>query len=245
MILKNQIPNFVTLLNLLCGSIAGTLAFSGELVMASWFIIFAAMFDFLDGMLARALNAYSAIGAQLDSLADVVSFGLAPAAILFVLLHESIGIAVYSGELTVLPFVAFIFLISAAYRLARFNAEGSEIKDFIGLPAPAAGLFVASIPLIPVYGRPVQIIWGFISNEFILLGITGLLSFLMISRIPMLSLKFRNLKWQDNRAGYILAGSAAVLLPLLHATAIPFIITIYILLSLAEKYLYKGGISSL
>jgi len=239
MIIRNQIPNAVTLLNLLCGSIAVTLAFSGDLVLASWFIILAAGFDFLDGMLARALKAHSATGAQLDSLADVISFGLAPSAILYVLFRESQGVAALPCEMPVLPFTAFIFVISAAFRLARYNVEGTANKHFRGLPAPAAGLFIASLPLIPVYGGPVHIAWNFIGNEFVLLGIAILLSVLMVSRLPMLSLKFRNLKWQDNRSGYFLAISAAVLLPLLQATAIPIIIVLYILVSIAVNYFSK------
>lgn len=233
--IKNHLPNLVTLLNLLCGSVAVTLALSGNLIWSAWFIIFAALFDFLDGFLARVLNARSAIGAQLDSLADVISFGLAPSSIIYVLLRESISLPDSNAELTLLPFAAFIIVAAAAFRLARFNMGASHQHQFIGLPTPAAGLFVASIPLILMQYQNIPGITGCIQNEITLLCITIVIAVLMVSKLPMLSLKFENFKWQDNWARFIMIGTAPFIILFFQALGIPMIVLVYILLSLAVK----------
>ncbi|MBW6460835.1 MAG: CDP-alcohol phosphatidyltransferase family protein [Bacteroidales bacterium] len=235
MIIRNQIPNAVTLLNLLCGSVAVTFAFSGDLVLASWFIILAAIFDFLDGMLARALKAYSAIGAQLDSLSDVVSFGLAPAVIMYVLLRESMGIDTYPGEFQFIPFIAFLLVLAAAYRLARFNAAGTGQQAFRGLPTPATGLFIASLPFILFQQSYLTFLKDIIGNQFTLLGIVIFLSILMVSRLQLLSLKFKSFRWQGNQSRYFLVILAIILLFFFQTAAFPFIIITYILLSLVSR----------
>lgn len=222
------------MLNLLCGSVAVTFAFSGELVLASWFIIFAAIFDFLDGMLARALKAQSSIGAQLDSLADVVSFGLAPAVIMYVLLRASTDIEAHIGEFHFIPFSAFILVMAAAYRLARFNADDTGKQAFKGLPTPATGLFIASLPFILFQQSYLIFLKDIISNQYTLLGIVIFLSILMTSRLTMLSLRFEISRWKDNKSQFFLVSLAIILLFFFQAAAFPLIIFAYIFLSIVS-----------
>ena len=230
---KNHIPNLITLLNLLSGSIAIILAFSGEMILASWFIILAAVLDFLDGMVARLLNAKSDIGAQLDSLADVVSFGLAPSVIMYQLILQSPGIPAWSaGNMPLLPFAALLLVTGGAYRLAKFNTDSGQEAEFKGLPIPATGLFVAALPLIIQQylksGGQNEIL----QNPYTLLVIIVFLSGMMVSNIPMLSLKFKNLKWRDNIPQFILVGSVPILFVFFRFSTVPMIIFLYIIISI-------------
>jgi CDP-diacylglycerol---serine O-phosphatidyltransferase len=231
--IKNHIPNFVTLLNLISGSIAIILAFSGEMVLASWFIILAAILDFFDGMVARLLHAKSDIGAQLDSLADVVSFGLAPSVIMYLLILQSPNLSSCSiANMPLLPFAALLLVAGGAYRLAKFNTDPQQETEFKGLPIPSTGLFIAALPLIINQYRQSEELTGFILNHYILLAIILLLSWLMVSNIPMISLKFKNLKWQGNVSRYILVGSVPVLFIFFRFSAVPMIIFLYIIISI-------------
>lgn len=231
--IKNHIPNLVTLLNLISGSIAIFLAFSGEMVMASWFIIIAAILDFLDGFVARLLHAGSDIGAQLDSLADVISFGLAPSAIMYQLILMSPGNSSLSaGMIRFLPYTALLLVAGGAYRLAKFNTDPGQAVEFKGLPIPATGLFVAALPLIVnQFGKSEELAW-MVQHQYILLAIIVLLSWLMVSNIPMISLKFKNLKWKDNVSRLILLGSVPLLFVAFKWIAIPLIIFLYIIISI-------------
>jgi CDP-diacylglycerol---serine O-phosphatidyltransferase len=233
MIIKNHIPNLVTLLNLFCGSIAVFMAFSGEMVLASWFIIIAAIFDFLDGFVARLLHAGSEIGAQLDSLADVISFGLAPSAIMYQMILQSQGHSNWDSEiLNLLPYTALLLVAGGAYRLAKFNTDPGQAVEFKGLPIPATGLFVAALPLI-VNQFSQREEWARIfQNHYILLAIIVILSWLMVSNIPMISLKFKNFKWRDNVPRFIILGAVPLLLIFLRWSAIPLIIFLYIIISI-------------
>jgi len=137
-----QIPNIITLLNLLSGCIAITMAFIGNFGSVIIWILIAAIFDFLDGMTARLLKAYSTLGKQLDSLADVVSFGVAPAAALFVIIRDYITLPSFLDPISFyVPYIAFIIPMFAAYRLAKFNIDERQTTSFLGLPTPANGLF--------------------------------------------------------------------------------------------------------
>lgn len=229
---KNQLPNLVTLLNLISGSIAIFLVFSGEMLLASWFIIFAAVFDFLDGLVARLLHAKSGIGAQLDSLADVISFGLAPSAIMYHLMLQCHGLpACNIGGMPILPFFSLLLVAGGAYRLAKFNTDPEQETEFKGLPIPATGLFVAALPLMVNQFRQSAESAGFLQNYYILLAIILLLSCLMVSNIPMISLKFKNLQWKNNVSRFVLLGSVPVLFIFLRFSAVPLIIFLYIILS--------------
>lgn len=234
--LTRQLPNLVTLLNLLSGCLAIILAFSGEMVLASWMIILAAFFDFADGLLARMLNAGSRIGAQLDSLSDVVSFGVAPSVILYLLMAGALSPG--EGVVTIVswvPFTALVVVVAAAYRLARFNSDTEEKYSFRGLPTPATGLFVASLPLtLHRYAEWTGLV-AIIENPWVLAGISMALAGLMVSRIPMISLKIKSLKWRDHWPAFVLIGAAPLLVLFFQCLGISMIIILYILLSLLEK----------
>jgi CDP-diacylglycerol--serine O-phosphatidyltransferase len=194
--MKN-IPNIITCLNLFAGSIACVMALTYDSYLGAFvFIVIAALFDFLDGLAARLLNAYSKIGAQLDSLADVISFGLAPGCIIFSYLSQLSAGTVYALGL---PFFAFLIPIFAAIRLAKFNVDNRQTTSFLGLPVPANGLFWASF--VPAVSALSEIL-----PTFIILLIIGILilvfSLLMTSEIPMFSLKFKNLSWKGNEFPY-------------------------------------------
>jgi len=230
--IRSNIPNLITLLNLASGSVAVIQVFSGEMVLAAWFIIIAAVFDFLDGFAARLLNSKSSIGAQLDSLADVVSFGLAPAMIMFQLLVESHSQATtIFRESPFLPYVSILMVMAGAYRLARFNTDPGQSDEFKGLPIPANGLFVAALPLMMHYPSVSGMITDGVKVNYILVSLVLFLSFLMVSRIRMISLKFYNLKWKENAYRYLLIAPVPVLLIFFSFAAIPMTILYYIILS--------------
>jgi CDP-diacylglycerol---serine O-phosphatidyltransferase len=236
--IKNHIPNLVTLLNLISGSIAIFMAFSGEMVLASWFIIIAAILDFLDGFVARVLHAGSEIGAQLDSLADVISFGLAPSAIMFQLILQSPGnLTLSAGLIKILPYTALLLVAGGAYRLAKFNTDAEQAVEFKGLPIPATGLFVAALPLIVNQFEKSEELARIFQHQYILLAIIVLLSWLMVSNIPMISLKFKNLKWKDNISRFILLGSVPLLFIFFRWSTIPLIIFLYIIISIFSRSL--------
>lgn len=231
--IKNHIPNLITLLNLISGSIAIILVFSGEMILASWFIILAAILDFFDGMVARLLHAKSDIGAQLDSLADVISFGLAPSVIMYQLILQSPGLPSWSiGNMPLIPFAALLLVAGGAYRLAKFNTDPGQEVEFKGLPIPSTGLFISSIPLIFNQYRETEGLIRFLQNYYTLLAIIFLLLWLMVSNIPMLSLKFRNFKWKENLSRYILLASVPVLFIFFRFSAVPMIIFLYVMISI-------------
>lgn len=230
---KNNIPNLITLLNLLSGSIAIFLAFSGEMLLASGFIFVAAILDFFDGLAARLINARSGIGAQLDSLADVVSFGLAPSAIMYQLILQSPGNSLWNADfLKFLPYTALLLVASGAYRLAKFNTDPEQEVKFKGLPIPATGLFVGALPLILYQYKETEGLIRFLQNDYFLFAVILFLSCLMVSNIPMISLKFKNLNWKDNISRFILLGAALVLFIFFRFSAVPMIIFLYIIISI-------------
>ncbi len=252
--MKKQIPNLFTLLNLFFGCIAIVYALQTEsyvinvnddtsssfslperIPLAALFIFMAAIVDFLDGFVARLLKANSEMGKQLDSLADVVSFGVAPGVILYQLLRASYiqeEDGLYISILYILP--AFIYSCAGAYRLARFNIDNSQQYGFKGVPIPAAGLLVASFPLIIHTGNFLTVNQWLI-NKWVLYAIIILLSWLMISRIPLMALKFTDYSVKNNLSKYILLAFSVIAAIFLHWLAVPVIFIAYIILSLAFK----------
>ncbi len=217
------IPNLITLLNLLCGLGAIFSAFTGSMVTAFWFIVVAAVFDFCDGLAAKLLNARSEVGVQLDSLSDVVSFGVAPA---FMLCLSTIMMTGVSAPIWV-GFVPLLLAAAAAYRLAVFNTDTTQTTEFRGLPTPAMGLLVASISCytMRLWGTPVT--WAILSP-----AITLILGALMVSRIPMFSFKFKDFSFANNKLRLIFAlCSLAALIWLGVIAATGVIIASYILIS--------------
>jgi CDP-diacylglycerol---serine O-phosphatidyltransferase len=229
--MKKHIPNFITCLNLFTGCVAIYIAFQGNLEFAAYLVGLAAVFDFLDGMVARLLHAYSEIGKQLDSLADMVSFGVLPGIIMFQLMRKSAmadpNTSLLQAE--VFPFLAFIIIIFSALRLAKFNIDTRQTTLFIGLPTPANTLFIASLPLILATDQ--FNLSQYFMNQYVLLGLTLFLSYLLVAEIPLFALKFKNLAWKDNATRFIFLLIAIPLLFLLKFAAIPMIIVLYVLLS--------------
>ena len=216
------IPNILTLCNLLCGAFAAVSALlQNDLVSAFWFIVLGAVFDFLDGFSARLLKMPSPIGIQLDSLADVLTFGFAPSAILFrmYLGAESLwSTDVYVG------LGVFILVAFAALRLAKFNVDDTQTTEFCGLPTPAGGLFCASLGMLWQMGRLP------LTGEAVV-AIAFVVALLLIAPIRMFSLKFRGFGWRGNELRYIFLATSAVLIIFLRAYSIPTIIVLYIVVS--------------
>lgn len=229
-----NIPNMITCCNLISGCIATYFAFQGDYSMALLFIIIGAVFDFFDGMTARLLKVSSPIGKELDSLADVVTFGVAPSAIVFQYLvsqpfHE---FPVYAT--TAMPFVAFVMAGFSALRLAKFNLDERQAMGFIGLPTPANALFWGA--LIVGGGEWLE------SNTYFPYGIILLLlisCYLLISEIPMFALKFKHWGWKGNEVKYVFVLTSAVLLLLFRVNGIAMVIAWYVLLSVITNLIQK------
>ena len=223
--MSKHIPNLLTISNLICGCIALYFTFQGELVFTAYLIGLAAIFDFMDGAAARLLNIFNPLGKELDSMADMVSFGLVPGSVVFHLLEES-TFSQYS-------FMALVIPIFSAYRLAKFNIDENQNENFIGLPTPANCLVFVSIPLITTFNSESTIAYLFEIPE-ILLIITILMSLALVSRVNMFSLKFKNLKFQDNKFRFFLITMSIILLTWLEFSAIPIIILLYIMISIVK-----------
>ena len=235
--MKKHIPNFITSLNLASGFTAIIFAANGDVTTASWLILAAMIFDFFDGFSARILKSYSEIGKELDSLADVVSFGVAPGLIIYELLNDSMTLYspafVNSGSILLI----FIFLVPsfmpvcAALRLAKFNIDTTQSTSFKGLPTPANALSVVSI-VIAEYYSDAAIFANITGSPAALIILTIVLSLLMVSRIPLFSLKIKSLKLKGNEGRYILVLLVLLSLVILGPAAISLIIPIYIIASL-------------
>ena len=211
--MKKHIPNFITCLNLFSGCLATYLAFKGNYTGAFVAILLASVFDFLDGFAARLLKAYSPMGKELDSLADMVSFGLAPGAIVFSLLSET-------GLNEWLPFLGFLIPVFSGLRLAKFNIDDRQTTSFLGLPVPANAIFWAGL----VYSFSPFLL----DTVWLLLILIGVFSYLLISEIPMFSLKFRNVSWTDNQTQYIFLIGCVAILGYFQTSAFSIIIGWYI-----------------
>ncbi len=227
--MKKHIPNSVTCLNLFSGCRGIVFAFQGNLIWASYAIVIAAVFDFFDGMLARLLKAYSDIGKELDSLADMVSFGVLPSVIIYQLFALSPQTD-FGAEW--ISFSAFIIAVFSALRLAKFNIDTRQSENFIGLPTPANALLIASFPLI--IAESSTYFAEFILNHWFLAIFSFIMSMLLVAEVPLISLKFKSLKFQENLLRYILIISSVLLLLFLKFEAVPVIILIYFLISLIQ-----------
>jgi CDP-diacylglycerol--serine O-phosphatidyltransferase len=235
--MKKHVPNFITSLNLASGFIAIIFAVNGELVTASWLILAAMIFDFLDGFSARILKSYSDIGKELDSLADVVSFGVAPAVIIYYLLRSTLSqyapsiVSSDSIRATIILLIPVIMPVCAALRLAIFNTDETQSTSFKGLPTPASALAVISVVIATHYSNS-SILSSFSESPIALIIFTIVLSVLMVSRIPLMSLKTPGLKIKGNEGRYILVIMVIAGLAVFGIVAAPLIIPIYIIVSL-------------
>jgi len=238
--LKKHIPNFITTLNLFSGCTGIIIALQYRIDYAAYFIAIAALFDFMDGMAARLLHVKSEIGKELDSLADVVSFGVLPGVILYQLMANSANTPATGlfSYISIFSLVALIIPVLSAVRLAKFNLDTRQTTSFIGLPVPANALFLGSLPLIKMqagFSDSLSLLTVITDNYYILAFIAIGMSLLLVSEIPLISLKFRNLKFADNKPQFILVAFAVIAFALVTFTAIPLIILAYILLSLIFK----------
>jgi len=229
--MKKHIPNIITSLNLLSGIIAIIFTFQGDLTLAASMMALGAFFDFFDGMAARILNVQSEMGKQMDSLADMVSFGVVPGFIMFQLLNSSPNMPnLIIASVNIAPYLAFIIPVLSAFRLAKFNIDTRQTSSFIGLPTPANSLFIGSLPLIIGGVWSMQIPW--LNNYYILILIAFILSSLLVAELPLFALKFKGFGWKGNQLRFSFLLSSLILLALLQVAAFPVIIALYILLSL-------------
>lgn len=224
--IKKHIPNSLTCCNLMCGCMATGAAFYGNYRWAIVMIIVGAVFDFFDGMVARLLHVSSPIGKELDSLADVVTFGVAPSAILFHLFH-----CVHYPEFIqpiedFLPYTAFLMAAFSALRLAKFNLDERQTSSFIGLPTPANALFWGSL----VVGQHTFLVSLKFNAVFLFLFML-LSCMLLVAEIPLFALKFKDLSWQNNSIKYIFLVGCLAFLPL-GVSSIAAMIVWYVLLSI-------------
>lgn len=237
-----QIPNTITLLNLTCGLFSIVFALEnkdGNFSMAALWIFLAAVFDYLDGTMARILEAYSELGKQLDSLADMVSFGVAPGIIMFrILSNPSLTGSNVLESLHIVPYFALLIPICSALRLAKFNIDPRQEVNFIGLPTPINAIFFASIPLIlslqPNIFSLIRLNFflDFFSNPRVLTILVIFFSYLLISEFHLFSLKFKTWNFGENRVRFIFLAISAILLVLFSLSAIPMITLAYLVISL-------------
>ncbi len=248
-----QIPNIFTLLNLVFGCLAIIVTLQNGIViqysadgaqlvdipekiwMASLFIGIAAVVDFLDGFVARLFNATSEMGKQLDSLADVVSFGVAPSMIVYQFLRMSFAKEESGVDVSVIWLMPALFIAAAgAYRLARFNLDNSQQYGFKGVPIPAVGLLLASLPMIYWNTENVTVI-NLLLNKWVLYALILAVCWLMVSKLPLMALKFKNLSVKNNISKIILIAFSITAILIFHWLSVPIIFIAYIILSLIFK----------
>jgi CDP-diacylglycerol---serine O-phosphatidyltransferase len=233
--MKKHIPNAITCLNLLSGCIGIVFAFDSELFIYSCYAIFiAAVFDFCDGLAARIFKSHSEIGKELDSLADMVSFGVLPSIIVYQLFLQSPQIENVSIYVN---FTAFLIAIASALRLAKFNTDIRQSENFIGLPTPANALLIASLPIIVEGGS--RFISDYILNVFFLFIFSIGMSLMLVMELPLMSLKFKSLTFQDNLYRYILIISGILFILVFKFVAVPIILFTYIILSIIQFRITK------
>ncbi len=214
--IKKHIPNALTCANLLSGCIGSIYAFNGDLKTVAFFVIISGVFDFFDGSAARLLNVKSDIGKELDSLADVISFGFLPGIIVYKLLMLS--------GLDWVSYAGFLITVFSALRLAKFNIDTRQTEDFIGLNTPMNTFLIISLPYLADD-------FAFITNPYFLIALIAVVSYLLTSEIKLFSMKLSSLKWQPNKYKFIFVIIAVLLVAFLKFAAIPIVLVIYILFS--------------
>lgn len=236
--LGKQIPNYITLGNLFAGTVAAIFAVEGNFKTAAIFVLIGIILDFFDGFIARLLGVSGELGKQLDSLADMVTSGVVPGIIMFKLIQSNLNVG-YNLELKTeqildVPLIGLILTLAACYRLASFNLDTRQSDSFIGLPTPAMCLFVVSLPLIRMHSG-IEFVNDLISNNYFLIAITWILSFLMNAEMHLFSLKFKEYSFKNNYIKYIFLIASVVLIFTLNFLAVPLIIILYIILSIFKK----------
>jgi len=235
--MKKHIPNAITCLNLISGCIATYFAFQGEYTLALLFIVIGAVFDFFDGMTARLLHVSSPIGKELDSLADDITFGFAPSAMIFALLQSlcasevaTAGSAFQGQVMSLLPYLAFVMAAFSALRLAKFNLDERQTTSFIGLPTPANALFWGS--LIVGFGA------GMTSSAYFIYAILAMVfvsSYLLVAELPLFALKFKQWGWKGNEVKYIFLLTSVAMILVMGIVGLAAVIAWYVILSVATN----------
>ncbi len=234
--IKKHIPNSITCGNLLCGCLGVVQAFEGNLIWASYFVGIAAVLDFFDGFAARMLKVSSAIGKDLDSLADMVTFGFLPGVVMFVLISAAVDVTAvnqYVGS-EYIKYLAFIIPIFSALRLAKFNNDTRQSDSFIGVPTPANAMLICSLPLMLEFDN-----FEFILNPILLCSLCVVMSLLLVAELPLFALKFKNFKCTGNEIRFVFLALSLVLLITLQFLGIAIVILLYILLSIINNMLVK------
>lgn len=220
--MKRHLPNFLTCCNLLCGCLGIVFVLEGRDIPAAYLVWLACLFDFFDGFAARMLKVNSSIGKELDSLADVISFGVLPSLVMY----KMISISTTSF---ILPYIALTIAVFSALRLAIFNVDETQRNSFRGLNTPANTLFITSLPLL--YND----VGMWLYETWVLIAITLIFSFLLVSRIEIFALKFKNFSWQENKIRFTFLILSVLLLISFQLVALPIIIILYIVLSLIDN----------
>ncbi|CAM1341103.1 Phosphatidylserine synthase [Tenacibaculum amylolyticum] len=246
--IKKYIPNIITLGNLLCGTIATITAVNGDFYATAILVGIGITFDFFDGFMARLLQVQGELGKELDSLADMVTSGVVPGIVMvqFMLhskLYNQLGVSSWDSALDIglnldkwlsYEIIGLLLTLFAGYRLAKFNIDERQSDSFIGVPTPAMNLFVLSLPLIAEYTSN-PLILDIIHNKYFLIVTTIVLSVLMVSELPLFSLKFKTYAFKDNVVKYVFLLASLVLLFTLKFVAIPLVIILYIVLSVFKN----------
>jgi CDP-diacylglycerol--serine O-phosphatidyltransferase len=233
--MKRHLPSLLTCLNLLSGCIAVVLIFGNKLEWAAWFVLASLVLDLLDGMLARLLDAYSEFGKQLDSLADMISFGLVPGLFFFKIFLMPFNYLLDQEGIfpLILTFYPFVITIFSALRLAKFNIDERQSDSFIGLPTPANTILTIAWVLIILKG--IEPFSGWILQPYVLIFLVALQSYLLVAEIPMFSFKMKSFGWKGNEIRYIFLLVSLGLLIRFSYAGIPMIVFFYVLLSLLTK----------
>jgi len=273
MTIKKHIPNAITCGNLICGCFAIVCAFNSNLTWSGYLVIIAAVLDFFDGFIARLLKVSSPIGKELDSLADMVTFGVVPGVVMFQMIsNSSSNLTMYLSAIpsdawytTSLPahtsYIAFLIPLFSAIRLAKFNVDTRQSDAFIGVPTPANAILICSLPLVIDQLTPREMDLSFaittafsfvinsvpseflplviLYNPYFLIGLTILMSYLLISNITLFALKFKNYSWRDNQVRYLFLIISLILLIVFQFVAMPFIIILYISMSVISNIINK------
>jgi CDP-diacylglycerol---serine O-phosphatidyltransferase len=260
--IKKHIPNAITCGNLFCGCLAIVCAFKGDLVWSAYLVGIAAVLDFFDGFAARLLKVGGELGKQLDSLADMVTFGVVPGVVMYQMLLSGFGRIANQEKIrydipsdcnfpfcndhpyTIYALAAFIITVFSALRLAKFNIDTRQTDSFIGVPTPANSILICSLPLIlefhpDVHGQLKLQHEDFLLNPYLLIGLTVIMSYLLVAELPLFALKFKNFGWPDNKIRYSFLIISVILLILFQFIAIPFIIFLYIFLSIINNLMNK------
>ena len=238
--IKQHIPNLITLGNLLCGTIATIYAVSGDFSYAALFVVLGIVLDFFDGFVARLLKVSGELGKQLDSLADMVTSGVVPGVIMFKLIELNFfgETEFYNDSFLDVALIGLLLTLAACYRLANFNLDTRQTDSFIGLPTPAMCLFVISLPLI-YENSNLDFVNNLIGSNYFLIIVTCTLSYLMNAEIPLFSLKLKSFSIQKNWFVYLFLIISLLFIIFLNYISIPIIIILYVLLSILKNVVTK------